>query len=553
MLCHAQGTFSGDALQLQMNAAINAGQSSFLLPNGTIQLTTTFSIPRGTSNFTLSGQPLTKFVRASNADFPLLSIGVNESGAFSNTALAQYPQFPVNAALEGTSTLTVPSGVTVPPGWYVIAGVHPTNDLVRNSLTSGFNYKRELIHVNQQLGTTLILAEGIGRNFETPSLFQIELDTSPVVLKKVCSNISIVNVAIDGRLGDITTGRTIPSKAPQVSKLLTAGLNNNLLISNVRVSGFSSSGISLLLNRGTTVSNCQISDGNMRYLGYGIEVAGCRFTTIQNCTMQDTRLGSMFQCGSMDSYVFNCIMPSGRGNFDVGHGQDERRITYDSCRADQFTISNQSWLRGIKGATLINCSAYRQILIQGGAKDVLISGKHPLYSVTAPQVFFATDANSNGLPAGPVWPESVQFQSAVIGNTFYPGRTLYYYSGTGQVPRLGTVTFSNSTLNNPYVDGVDVIDVGALTGTGVLRFENCQITASSPIYAPFIANSTGTGTWDFTASNCDFVSPSSFAGQINPGANGIYRFLGSRLNGAPLTSSMVANNSGGSATVTIGP
>ncbi len=549
----AQAAVSGDTVLSQLNTAISNGATSFTLPNATIQLTKTFLVSSRARNFTLIGQANTKFVRVVNSDFPMIVVGANEPGAYSNTELYRFPQFSVQPASEGTSTLTVPSGVTVPSGWYVIAGIHPTNDLVRISATSAFNHKRELIRVIGQSGTTLTIDRPLGRTFANPLLFQVEPNGVAASLRKVGSDIRLINFAIDGRLGDRVTGRTAVTKSPQVSKAIVAGLTNNLVLESLRISGFSTSGVNVQLSRSATIQNCNIFDGNTRVLGYGIEFTGSRNVVVLNTNFQDMRYGVMFQAGTMDGYVFNCSIPPGRGSFDVGHGQDERRITYDSCRADQFVIGNQGWLRGGETIRLYNCSAYQQIVIYGATRDVQIQGKYPTSPATAPTIQLITDVNPNGFPTGPVWPESVRFVSVSVVNFFWPGKSIQVRSNTGAIPRLGTVRFEGCYLENPKFNGASNVEFGAIANNGIVRFDNSTVVGSNDLLPPLVAFATGTGSWDVTFENSSIVGSAAKAMTLASGSNGIYRFLGSTYNGVPLNPSMITNNAPATASVQITP
>ncbi len=550
----AQSPVDGNLVQAQLTSAINSGQGFYVLPDATIHMTKSLSIPAGTQNFMLVGQTSTRLIRSVTGDFPLLIVGSNTSSAFSNSNLYIYPNWAIPPIADGQTVIAVPPGVTVAPGWYVIAGTHPTNDLVSISATVSFNFKRELVRVVSQSGTAVTLSEPVGREFETPTLFQLETNSTPASQRAVTQNVQIINLAINGRLGDIVTERTIASKAPQVSKAMAIGLAHNVTLDGVRVGGFYNSGIGILMSKRVTVTNSTITDGGIRVLGYGIEISGSRFCTVSNSTMQDTRYGVLFQAGSMDGTVLNCDIPPGRGGFDVGHGQDERRLVYDTCRADRFVIGNQSWLRGSKGLTVTNSTAYIEMFLAGGVNNVLISGKHPSELVTAPTAVITTSYNAAGNPTGPTWPLQVRMEGVTLGGSFFPGRTLFFYSpNAGIAPRVGNLTIANSLLRNPFTFGIGATEFGSLANSGVVRFENSTIENSATGSAVLESTATGSGSWDVTVQQCALNGPSGLVLRLLSGAKGVYRLNGSQYNGSPITASMVQNQSGSQASFQINP
>lgn len=563
----AQATVSGDTVQANLLAAINSGAATFVLPDATILLTKPLDVPTYTRNFTIIGQTNTRIVRNySSNSLPLMRIGDDDGSAINNMLLdAVYPWVTPSPVPDGASVLSVPVGASTPPGWYVLAGTDVQrvvgttttvgNDSVRNGLNT-YHFKRELVRVVQQNGTAVTLSAPVGRPFETPRLYRLEVNNAPTADRRVVSNVRLINFSIDGRLGDRVIGRSPAIKAPLADFVILVSRSENITLDNVRVSGFSNSGIKIGLCRNVSVQNCQISDGRAGR-GYGVEVTGSRFVNVSNTTFQDVGLAVMFQAGSMDGYVFNCSIPPGRGRFDVGHGQDERRITYENCRADEFVIGNQGWQRGGQWLSLINCTAFRQIVIYGNTRNVLIQGWHPSSSITAPLVTLNTEVNSNGDPSGPFGPVSVTLDNVRLNNQVWPGRPIQIVSNT--IPesslrsQIGNVLVRNSALTNPFTASSSLV-LPNVQGTGTLRFENTTFATNAAGVFPIVAQSVTAGSsWDVTFATTAFTSPSPQLFQLLSGARGTFRFQGSSFNGGGIVPGLIQNGSGGSATVQITP
>lgn len=543
-VARAQAYADGNVVQAQLNAAVSSGMPFFVLPNTTITLKSSLTIPSTARDFTLIGGDNTKLIRSSAADFPLLLIGNLNTFAFSNTPFAAFQKFNIQPAAEGASTLQLSSATTCPPGTYAIVGAHPTNDIVRhsNGITT-FQFKRELIKVTGQSGTTLTLAEPIGRAFDTPELYLLEADSAPSSQWQIATRIRVINVAMDGRLGDITDGRAAISKLNRVSKAFVVGLAQDINIDNVRVKGFSNSGINVMMSKRVTIQNATISEGNTKELGYGIEYAATRFTWTYNSTMQDLQSGIIFQSGAMDAYVSNCAIPPGRGSFDVSHGCGEKRITYENCTADKFKFGNSSYRRGGKDLKIINCSAFKDLVINSNAEDVLIRGYHPSEPITAQRILIFTNQDGSGLPTGPIGPISLRTEQAIISNYELPGKTLEFINDVATTPsKLGSGTFVNTIFQNKLLTGNGVIEVGGITNPCSLTFQSCGFNNYNPSIPPVKFWGVGSGgAWNASFTSCTFTGQAPHALRTESGANGTYNFTGNTYNGSPVTATNTSN------------
>lgn len=547
--------FDGNAVQSSINAAIASGASTLTLPNGTIRLTRSLTIPRGTRNFTLRGGPRTRIVRATNFQTPLLTLGLDGQSGYSNTPLFSFPNVPLQPIADGANTIDLVSPTTIPRGWYVVAGENPTQDFVQISSGTRFANKRELVYVQSQAGLRLTLDRPLGREYVQPRLFQLETESTPPSERVVLQNIRIEGIWLDGRLGEIDTGRSTPvGKAPLAVKCLSLEWGAGFSMQNVRISGFRQAGASLMLSRDIDLRNLNLFDAQLSVAAYGIEFLGCRTINIQDSSLQDVRLGFVFSSGTMDAYVFNCRIPAGRGAFDVSHGVGERRITFEQCVAPEFILGNGSWLAGGQDLRLIDCTALNQIQVQGNTQNILIQGMHPDYSITAPRILWRHERNPSGFPAGPVWPLSAVLDGVVLRNFVYAGRASQFTSGSSDLgPRIGTVEIRNSLLENPFVDGVESFDVGANNVSGQLIFRNTVLRTQAMAPSFVLRSTQATGGWDVTFDRVDFQTAGNVAAALEAGARGTFRFQNSRMNGSLLLPGMVQNQSGGTANVQFTP
>jgi hypothetical protein len=539
-----------------INQAIATGQPSVTLPNSVILVNKTINVPPTGSGLTISGGNKTRLQRNSTNDFPLMVIGNDSGQAFSNTPFLAYPQFSIQPAVEGATALTLSSAATIAPGTYAIIGTNAPTDtvtLVGGALTYWF--KREMIRITGQTGNTLQLAAPLGRDFSAPQLYQLEINGATNPNRRVTRNVQLVNFAMDGRLGtrvfediELATGDPNP-KENKASKVLIIGQSDGVSVNNVKISGFRNSGIGVLFSRNTSISNCNITDGNVKSLGYGIEASGSRFTSIQNCSFSDVRWGALFSSGSMDSYVAFCSIPPGRGGFDVCHGACEKRITYQSCIGDIFSIGNPGWLRGGSDLQVLNCTAYREMNIYGNTQNVLISSKHPSLPYTTPRINFFTEQSSTALPNTVNFPQSVTVQFVTLRNSLGAGRTIDLLSLSGQAPKLGQIIFDRCSFENPLITGSSAVDlIGISNSTHSILFDNCFIKNSNSFSPPVLIGAVGPGgAWNIEMRGTTIQGVHPWGVRVDSGAAGLIKLLASAYNNATLSNANVQNNS--SATV----
>lgn len=555
-------------IQPLINAAVSAGSTIYTLPNTTILCDKSIEIPQGARNFTLAGGSNTKLVRASSSmSSPLIQVGDSGNYGLSNSAFDTYLQYPLQPISEFASTVTLSSPATIEPGYYVIIGKSLTEDRVVQANTGiEFWVSRELVQVDSQSGNVLTLREPTGREFVAPTLVKIEGNSTPAGSRKIMRNIRLTNIWADGRLGDRTTGRA-QARSKLINKAITIGLADTVILNNIRVSGFQVSGVSTMVSKRVTIQNSSFFDSNTKATGYGIEFSGSRFGTFADCLFQDLRWGTIFGGGTMDVVVSNCTAPPGRGGFDAGHGQGERRITMINCIGEIFSIGNPSWLRGNKGIQLINCSAYGTIDIYGNTENLTISGMHPSQNRTARLLQFLTEGGNLAVPPGATYPLSVLIKDAMFSNPLSPGNCVQLGSVSTSAtpsanlsPRLGSITFRNTTLENPLASGNGLFSLrlsqtGGIVGNATLRFDQGTILRTANSSVPpitFPANGVG-GMWDVTFNSVNFQTSHSRIAAFAQSSNGTFRFQNSTRNGAPVNNAMILNSNGGNSVIQITP
>lgn len=540
-LCNAFVT--GQDVQNMINATYILGLPQVNLPNETIYVNQTVKIFPGMKNLTIQGGNQTKFVRNTTADIPLLQIGSDSNVGSQNSYLDQvYQSFEVEPVQDGATTLIVNSATTLRTGWYAIAGTDPVDDIVvHSSGNPTFFYKRELIRVMSVNGNQLTLSNPIGREFETPKLWLIEPNDFPV-LNGVVDSITIDNVQFDGRTQFKAGDRTdlSASKSSRATRVVVAGIARNILLNRVTVRGFRSSGISTKLCRSFSVTNSVITDGQTSSLGYGIEVAGSRFVFVRNTRFSNHRWGVMFTSGSMDCEVSDCVYENTPGSgFDVSHGSDERRINYLRCLANTFSIANPAYRKGVRRASLINCSARNSITLWPNASDVIISGKYPGEQHTAPMIQFMTEGGGIGVPQGVIAPVNVLLSSGSCERLEADGNTLQLLSMSGQERQLPYVEATGWTFTNPNSSGGAAFRVTDIVGIGRMKFTACNFLSTYTYDAPVILQS---GEWDVEFNGCHFtkiLQDTPFyqlALHLKTGSSGSVRFTGwNTYNGSLLT------------------
>jgi|688.fasta_scaffold41864_1 hypothetical protein len=555
-------------IQPLLNAAIASGSALYTLPNTTILCDKSIEIPAGTRNFTLAGGSNTKLVRASSSmSSPLIQIGDSGNFGLSNEPFSTYSQFKLQPISEFSSTVTLSSPATIDPGYYVIIGKSLTEDRVLQVTTgTEFWVSRELVQIDSQSSNTLTLREPIGREFVDPYLVRIETNSTPVASRKVMRNIRLSNIWVDGRLGDRTTGRA-QARSKLVGKAITIGLGDTVVLNNIRVSGFQISGVSAAASKRITIQNSSFFDSNTKVNGYGIELSGSRFGTISDCSFQDLRWGTIFAGGTMDVTVTNCSAPPGRGGFDVGHGQGERRITMQNCIGEIFSIGNPAWLKGNKGIQFIDCSAYGTFDVYGHTENLTISGMHSSQSKTARVLQLLTEGGGLGLPFGPTFPISVLVKDARFFNPLSPGNCVQMGSVTTSAtpsanlyPRLGLITFRNTVMENPLANGnglmgLRIAETGGITGNASMVFDQGTVLRTvNPGVAPITFPANGpSGNWNVDFNGINFDTPFQRVAAFSSGANGTFRFTSSTRNGSAINSGMISNSNGANSVVLITP
>lgn len=534
---------TGEDVQNLINATYILGQTQVNLPNETIYVSQTIRIFPGMKNLRLQGGDRTKFVRSTTADIPLLLFGTDAAVGFQNTFLDQtYQPFDVQPAADGATTLTVNSLLPLSTGWYVIAGTDPINDVVvHNSGGTNFFYKRELIRVLSVNGNRLTLSNPLSREFETPKLWLVEPDGIPV-LNGVVDTITVDNVRFDGRYQSPIGNRldTGNSKSSRSTRVVVAGLARNITFNRVTVKGFKNSGFNLKLCRTVSITNSFITDGQTSSLGYGVEVMGSRFVFVRNTFFSNHRWGVMFTSGSTDCEVTDCVYADTPGSgFDVGHGSDERRITYARCIANTFSIANPGYRRGVRQATLLDCSARTSITLWPNASNITIAGKYPGQQHTAPMIQFMTEGGGIGIPQGVFSPVDVYLTGGSCERFEADGNTVQLLSMSGQQTRLPYIEALSWTFSNPNPARGAAFRVTDVVGTGRMKFTACNFASTYTYDAPVILQS---GDWDVEFVGCHFTkvlqdTPFYQLGlHMKPNSTGTVRFTGwNTYNGSVMT------------------
>jgi hypothetical protein len=531
---------SGETVQDALNAAIAAGQPSYTLPPNPIDLTTSLMIPKGTKDFMLIGANGTSLRRASASDFPLLVIGDSASYALDNFYLNKYPQMNILPVAEGATVLTRTGGANPVTGWYALVGTHATDDVVRHSSGSPtFHFRRELIRVISVQGQNLTLAQGIGRDFLNPQLRLVQADSATT--KEVTENITVRNVTLFGRS---TVNNSLSNK------ILMCSLGHNISLDDVSVQGFNTAGISFGFSKGIFINRARVSDGNRQTLGYGIEIAGSRNVTIRNSTFSTHRWGVIYQSGAMDALVEDCTFNNGSSSegFDVGHGFDEKRLTYRRVIAPVFSIGNPSWRRGNSDTLLEDCTATSAINFYGNIRNVTIRGRHPSQTYTTPLFNFFTEGGGSGIPAGVTYPISVIVENGNSRRSVLDGVNTQMISMSSQAVRLGTFTARNWTFENNVTSTGAAIYFRATTVPTQITLENSTVSNKYEWNGPIaLGPVSGTGSWNLNIRNTKLLGMGPHSIVVQNGAPASVLQTNSTFKGLILDSSSVSG-----ATVTRG-
>ncbi len=527
MVSQAQGIT--EQIQAGINAAVLAGSPSYTLPATTINLTNSIVIPHNSKNFTLKGVTGTILRRSISANFPLIIVGQDDTGAIDNGAFNLFPSLNIQPALEGSKKLIWTGGATPVKGWYALVGTHTVNDVIKiDSTVLTMACKRELVYVNAVIGNELYINQPLSRTFDNPNLRLLEPAGAAFANRTVPENIRITGITLNGRS---TVDNVWTDKIIKVSRA------NNVTLDNLSLAGFNTTGISLSFCKGVTVDNVLIDDGNQSVLGYGIEVFASRFVTIRNSTFKKHRWGTVFQSGSSDALVEDCqYIGDINGGFDASHGGGEKRITFRRVLAPIYSICNPSWMRGASDILFENCTATRQFNIYSNAENIKIKGMYPGYNYTAPQIFMSTDGGKTGaIPAGVFGPKSVYLIDGALRRNTAEGCTMYFISNTGQAPAVGYLETNNYIFENQVTTNNVAVSLTSTNTNSVFKFNNSQFITRGPYGVPiFLGPSNGTGNWDITFNNSTIVSNWAFAFQAATAARGNITNVGSQINGTIL-------------------
>lgn len=525
-----QTIYDGSVVQSELNAAIAAGQTSYTLPPGRINLSASLWLPPGTSSFTLKGQTGSRLVRNSSSDFPLVVVGTNGSHGYDNSAFTGSATS-IAPAQEGSISLTRTGGQTLVPGWYGLIGTNPQDDFVRTpDGATTFAFKRELVRVLSVAGNVATLEGPIGRSFGTGEMRFLESQVTAQHDKKVCQRISLQNLVLDG---------TSAVDASKASKVLVIGVSNGVYVDDVSVSSFSTSGISVLFSKGVTINRARISLGRNDALGYGIEFVGSRFVTVRNSNFSTTRTGVLFQGGTMDALVSDCLGPT--LNFDVGHGQGEKRLTYRRVLADKFAVANTTWRRGVDGATIEDCTAFDSITVNAGAANVLIKGKYSGQASTTPMIVTTTATGGNGIPNGDAFVHSLTLEDGTSLGTPDKGYNFYMVESSPDAPcMLGSLTIRNWTFKTLF-GAPSNLRFTRTTNSPTISIHNSTFENVYEYGAPLYFGASGTNRWNLDLQGNSFNVPGQYVVQFHTNSTASWTNLSNLINGNPVTLANVNN------------
>ena len=525
-----QTIYDGSVVQSELNAAIAAGQTSYTLPPGRINLSARLMVAPGTRNFTLLGQTGTRLVRNSTTDFPLIVVGSFDHTGYENSAFTG-PRTTLAAVPENAVSITRTSGQQLVPGWYAIIGTHPVDDVVRASDGSAtFDYKRELVHIDSVAGNTATLSGPIGRTFSNAELALLEADTAPMGQRILCQRVTLRNLVLDG------TSNVDGSKS---SKVLVIGLVVGANVDDVSVSNFSTSGISVSTSKGVSINRARISQGNMSVMGYGVELMASRFVTVRSSTFSTTRTGVIFNSGTMDGLVEDCT--GSTVNFDVGHGLGEKRLTYRRVLGEKFTIANTTWRRGVDGAVLEDCTALHSIAVNAGAANVVIRGKYEGQASTAPLIYTSTVTGGSGIPSGDIFVQSLTLENGTSLGTASDGYNFKMDASSPTGPSmLGTLTIRNWTFKTLFA-GTSNMQFVRATNSPIISIHNSSFENIYEYSAPLYFGASDTNRWNLDLQGNSFNVPGQYVVQFHTNSTASWTNLSNLINGNPVTLANVNN------------
>lgn len=486
-----------------INAAIATQQPVVNLPDTRIMVTKTIKVPPGTKNFTLRGGPNTILQRATTNDIILLQIGDENDMGFSNLFLSQ--NYEANAALpiaDGADTIATVDGSNLPTGWYALVGNHPTNDTVVH--TDGVTtmwYKRELIRITNSTNGVSTLGGAVGREFENPVLYRMEADGGG--LKKVCENITVENIVMDGRLGERRSGRDVVNKSTRANRVFVLGAGVNCTLRNLTIKGFRNFGAGIRLSRGVTIDNVDVTDGQITVLGYGFEVMGSRFISFTNCRFSNLRWGVLWGAGCTDNSVTDCVVAdTPNSGFDCSHGMDERRIVYTRCIANVYSIGNPAYLRGAQNVSLIDCTARQQMNVYANVDNVQIIGKHPNEAMTSPLISLVSDLSTAGNPVGNFTPKRVIMRRGVSNKFDGASNPMQLHTLTNAIRGIQTLEVTDWTFQNTFTGPSNAYRIGGNQIPSSAVFTACRFINNAPYDFPVYFNG---GDWNLRFVGCTFT------------------------------------------------
>ncbi|MBL8060846.1 MAG: hypothetical protein JNK63_09055 [Chthonomonas sp.] len=529
-VARAQTVYEGADVQTALQAAVNSGATSYTLPPGRINLTTSLRVMGGTKNFTLMGQTGTRLVRNTTVDFPLIIVGTHGKHAYDNTAFTG-ASTTVSPVPEGATTVTRTAGQALEKGWYAIIGTHSLNDIVRTADGVSTNYfKRELVRVTNVSGNVATLDGPVGRPFDNAELRLVEADNLPqTVSPQVCQRITLRNLVLDG-------ASTIDGT--KAAKVLIVGLSSGVYIDDISVSNFGTSGISVQMSKGVTINRARVSQGNLEVMGYGIEFGGSRFVTVRNSVFSTTRTGVLFQSGTMDGLVEDCT--GSTLNFDGGHGQGERRLTYRRVLGNLFTIANSSWRRGVEDVTLEDCTALHSIAVHGNASNVLIKGRYPGQTITTPQIYTTTQTGGTGYPSGTSYVRSLTLENGVTISTPTSGYNFQMSTAPDGTSVLGSLTIRNWTFKVLY-ELIGNLKFNRTTNSPNISITNCNFQNVYEYSASIFFGPSEGGRWNLDLRDNVFNLPGQYIANFSTSSTASWVNQGNLINGQPVTLAHVVN------------
>jgi len=352
-------------VQADVLAAIAAGQTTYTLPAGEVDLTQPIIIPPGPRGFTLSGAPGGTTLRTpAHMDRQAIRIG-NRPELSDNWWIVGPNNVAIDAVADGQNW--VRSAQQIPPGYAVIWD--ETKIVCAKGPNVSMNHA-ELVKVLTYDAATgkATLDTKVGRSYSSPAwLCPYEGAT--------CANLKIQGISFDGSTAD---------GSPTSEGLIMVGIADGVQLVDLHAKNFRSDAIATNTARNVQITGCSVqgaSEGGAG-AGYGFSIYRSRNVLLQGDSAVGCRHGILLHSGTMDVDVKSCQTPNG---FDL-HGYDERRVNITDCSGDGLDIGNDAWLGGAKDVHLTGCTITGDVGFHAGTGIVCTDckfGSIGLYSVEA--------------------------------------------------------------------------------------------------------------------------------------------------------------------------